>query len=311
MNITEISVTELLLDLLHFEVGATSRWIKGNGMYDPGSAPLENDVEVLPGVLMPRQTKKARKARSAAVDANIPPSTLRDIRKLCETAGYSSALPLFSSHIPLRIKLANDVWEEAVQSTGSVVTLSRDQMRPVKIKVEFADVNHDNHMLRFGNRSMKYPELGLHPCIFKEEGTCKSLELRGTRGVLDAYCTPSQLQLFHSKGVVPPRAPCLLCCRDLVTASVVAAQNTIHPEKEMCPRRFLGPSYPSVDQPGGYKSCYVLQPASSVVLATPFVRSAMNKLSIRTCQAPDPTFSGVYVDQNDLVYTELAIGSSN
>ena len=148
---------------------------------------------------------------------------------------------------------------------------------------------------------MRDPQLQLEKCIFADDHTCKAFELRGTKGALDSYCTPTQLRLFHTKKVVPPRGPCLLCCRDLVNASVVASQNVVHPEKQSC-RRFIATTYPSCDVPGGYKSQYVLHPSQSVVLATPFVKSAMSKLSVRISQTPD-LFSGAYVDQNDLVYT--------
>ena len=157
-------------------------------------------------------------------------------------------------------------------------------------------------LLRWGNRSSRYLDVRLHPCIFAEEGTCKSLELRCTKGALDSYCTPGQFRRFNSQGVVPPRGPCLLCARDIVTSTVVAAQNVVRSENEVS-KRYIGTTYPSVDQPGGYRSQYVLQPATACILATPFVRSSMGRVSVRQSQTPDPTFSSWYVDQNDLVYT--------
>ena len=155
---------------------------------------------------------------------------------------------------------------------------------------------------RWGNQSMKFPGVHLSPCIFSDEGTCKSLELRCTKGALDSYCTPGQFRLFNSQGVVPPRGPCLLCARDLVTSTVVAAQNVIRADNSAV-QRYIATTYPSVDEPGGYHSQFVLQPSQNCILATPFVRSSMGRVSVRQSQTPDPTFSGWYVDQNDLVFT--------
>ena len=99
------SVTQVLLDLLHFEVGSNGRWTSDSDVYVSGNGPSAHDSEVLPGILMPRAPKKARKNKTQS-EPNIPPSTLRDIRKLCEKTGYvpkASTLLDFVPHTALLI----------------------------------------------------------------------------------------------------------------------------------------------------------------------------------------------------------------
>lgn len=133
---TVASATELILDLLHFECGSNGSWIKGNAQYVSGVPASAADVEVLPGEIMPRTAKKARRSRSQQSALNIPYTVLRDIRTLCEETGYSDALPLFSSFAPLRVKIENTAWQEAVDSVRGAITVPEENIKTT-IKIEF------------------------------------------------------------------------------------------------------------------------------------------------------------------------------
>lgn len=293
------SPTTMILDLTHYILrGARPAWgaiLKA----DTSSSTL---VEAMPGQLVeqPPAKRARRNSRRKPVEAKtslIEPSLLRAIRELCEKQPHSGVLPLFSAHVPFRKKAVADAFRHAVNMPGT----SPSCASPLPPQLEYASVEHDSRMLRWGNRSIAHPEVGLHKCIFAEEGTCKALQLRATNGPLDSYCTPSQYALFDSDGVVPPRQPCLLCTRDIIT-SVVAAQSNVVVDPSRSQQRHAPPTYSTVNQPGGYNGTFVLQPATYPILMAPFVRGDLSEISVCRTEESDPSFSGVYADQGRMVY---------
>ena len=285
----------IIIDLCHYLLcGKQPKW----GTVLNGNANAAAIVEAMPNVMVePRPIKKSRRSstKQTCTVNLIEPSLLKAIRDLCTERSHTDVLPLFSAHVPFRRKIVDQTFGEAVNSLDASATI---EFSP---KLEFASVEHDSRMLRWGNRSLSNPDITLHKCIFDDDKSCKAFQLRATNGALDSYCTPSQYALFDSSGIIPPRGPCLLCIRDMVTSIVAAQMNTLL-DPRRCQHRHSPPTYNTVNQPGGYNDVFVLQPSAYPILTAPFVRGDLTQISVCRTQEIDPTFSGIYADQGKMIF---------